>query len=64
MICLARVAATGNATTNARSPRRKQKCHPEPAAETMRTGVGRVHSIAHAANDADRLPLYLDNLGD
>ena len=31
-------------------------------AETMGTGVGRVDPIAHAANEADRLPPNLDNL--
>ena len=45
------------------SSRRKQEGHPEPAAETMGTGVGRVHPIAHSANDADRLSLNLYNLG-
>ena len=30
----------------------------------MGTGVGRVHPIAHAANDADRLPPNLDNDAD
>ena len=55
--------AAGELGTNMRallsrhqSSRRKQEGHTNPAAETMGTGVGRVHPIAHAADDADRLP--------
>jgi hypothetical protein len=48
---------------DSRSSRRKQEGHPEPATETMGAGVGRVDPIAHAADNADRLSLNFNNLG-